>query len=145
MNKTRFERGSAGHIRIHVLPTNRFKTFAISLFAGIPLHEDTVTTTALTPFVLRRGTESHPETIEFKEQLEHLYGAGFGFDVYKRGDYQIVQFRMDTINDSFVKSEESMLEKTISFLGEVVTKPVTENGAFRHSYVATEKKPCAKN
>lgn len=139
MNKTRFERGSAGHIRIHVLPTNRFKTFAISLFAGIPLHEDTVTTTALTPFVLRRGTESHPETIEFKEQLEHLYGAGFGFDVYKRGDYQIVQFRMDTINDSFVKSEESMLEKTISFLGEVVTKPVTENGAFRHSYVATEK------
>ncbi|MDQ0090559.1 putative Zn-dependent peptidase [Paenibacillus anaericanus] len=139
MNKTRFERGSAGHIRIHVLPTNRFKTFAISLFAGIPLHEDTVTTTALTPFVLRRGTESHPETIEFKEQLEHLYGAGFGFDVYKRGDYQIVQFRMDTINDSFVKSEESMLEKTISFLGEVVTKPVTENGAFRHAYVATEK------
>lgn len=139
MNKTRFERGSAGHIRIHVLPTNRFKTFAISLFAGIPLHEDTVTTTALTPFVLRRGTESHPETIEFKEQLEHLYGAGFGFDVYKRGNYQIVQFRMDTINDSFVKSEESMLEKTFSFLGEVVTKPIAENGVFRHSYVATEK------
>ncbi|GGH18017.1 EF-P 5-aminopentanol modification-associated protein YfmF [Paenibacillus segetis] len=139
MNKTQFERGSAGNIRIHVLPTTRFKTFAVSLFAGIPLQEDTVTTTALTPFVLRRGTQSHPETIEFKKQLEHLYGAGFGFDVYKRGNYQIVQFRMDTINDSFVQSGDSLLEKTFSFLGEVVTHPATENGVFRSSYVEAEK------
>lgn len=139
MNKTIFERGSAGHIRIHVLPTTRFKTFAVSLYAGIPLDSKTVTTTALTPFVLRRGTASYPETIQFREQLERLYGAGFGFDVYKRGNYQIVQFRMDTINDSFVQSDESLLAKSFAFLGEVVTKPVLENGAFRPSYVTSER------
>ncbi|WP_019640221.1 EF-P 5-aminopentanol modification-associated protein YfmF [Paenibacillus fonticola] len=144
MKKTLFERGSAGHIRIHVLPTTRFKTFAVSLYAGIPLNEDTVTATALTPFVLRRGTASYPETIQFREQLEHLYGAGFGFDVYKRGNYQIVQFRMDTINDDFVSSNESLLHKTFSFLGEVVTKPVTENGAFREAYVASERETVRK-
>lgn len=139
LNKFSFERSNVGNVTVHVLPTTRFKTFAVSLYAGIALQEDTVTNVALSPFVLRRGTESHPESIQFKEQLEHLYGAGFGFDVYKRGNYQIVQFQMDTINDAFVHSEESLLEKTFEFLGEVVTKPALENGAFRESYVQAEK------
>lgn len=144
MNKTRFERGTVGHIRLHVLPTNRFKTFAISLYAGLPLQEQTVTATALTPFVLRRGTESYPETTQFREQLEHMYGAGFGFDVYKRGNYQMVQFRMDTINDSFVKSGDSLLGQSFAFLGEVVTKPAKENGAFRTAYVNSERESVRK-
>ncbi|WP_223066830.1 EF-P 5-aminopentanol modification-associated protein YfmF [Paenibacillus caui] len=139
MTTTLFERGQVNQIRIHVLPTKRFKTFAISLYAGIPLREDTVTTTALTPFVLRRGTVSYPETTLFREQLEHMYGAGFGFDVYKRGDYQIVHFRMDTINDSFVQSADSLLGQSFAFLGEAVTRPVTERNGFRSSYVKAEK------
>lgn len=139
MNKFAFERGHLGNVNIHVLPTTRFKTFAVSLYAGIPLQEETVTETAITPFVLRRGTQSYPESIAFKEQLEHLYGAGFGFDVYKRGNYQIVQFQMDTINDAFVQSDESLLEKSFSFLGEVITKPALENENFKVSYVQAEK------
>ncbi|OAB45052.1 EF-P 5-aminopentanol modification-associated protein YfmF [Paenibacillus antarcticus] len=144
MNKTRFEHGSAGRLRIHVLPTTRFKTFAISLYVGIPLSEETVTATALTPFVLRRGTESYPETTQFRERLEQLYGAGFGFDVYKRGDNQIVQFRMDTINDTFVQSQESLLESSFAFLGEVVTRPVLEDGHFKNAYVQAEKENVRK-
>ncbi|WP_018883342.1 EF-P 5-aminopentanol modification-associated protein YfmF [Paenibacillus massiliensis] len=139
MTKTSFERGSRRQLRIHVLPTTRFKTFAISLYAGVPLTEDTVTSVAVTPFVLRRGTSSYPETIQFREQLEQLYGTGFGFDIYKRGDYQIVQLRMDAINDSFVSSSESLLDRSLAFLGEVFTSPVLENGAFRSSYVQQEK------
>ncbi|GIO29933.1 MULTISPECIES: EF-P 5-aminopentanol modification-associated protein YfmF [Paenibacillus] len=144
MNKTAFQHGNARKMRIHVLPSKRFKTFAISLYAGIPLAEDTVTGTALTPFVLRRGTASYPETRQFREALEQMYGAGFGFDVYKRGNYQIVQFRMDTINDSFVKSKESLLESSFAFLGEVVTRPALEGGHFRSSYVQAEKENVRK-
>lgn len=144
LTNTSFQHGSAAGMRIHVLPTKAFKTFAISLYAGIPLQENTVTPTALVPFVLRRGTASYPETTQFREQLEELYGAGFGFDVYKRGNYQIVQFRMDTINDSFVKSKESLLGESFAFLGEVLTKPLLEKGAFRPSYVATERETVRK-
>lgn len=144
MTKTSFERGSRRQLRIHVLPTTRFKTFAISLYAGVPLTEDTVTSVAVTPFVLRRGTSSYPETIQFREQLEQLYGTGFGFDIYKRGDYQIVQLRMDAINDSFVSSSESLLDRSLAFLGEVLTSPVLENGAFRSTYVQQEKETVRK-
>jgi predicted Zn-dependent peptidase len=144
LNTSGFERGNRKEFRIHVLPTKRFKTFAISLYAGVPLQEDTVTKVALTPFVLRRGTESYPETTQFREQLEHLYGAGFGFDVYKRGDYQIVQFRMDTINDSFVGGDEQLLDRSFAFLGEVLTRPAQEDGHFRTSYVHAERETVRK-
>ncbi|UPK46281.1 EF-P 5-aminopentanol modification-associated protein YfmF [Paenibacillus pabuli] len=144
MNTSGFERGNRKEFRIHVLPTKRFKTFAISLYAGVPLQENTVTKVALTPFVLRRGTESYPETTQFREQLEHLYGAGFGFDVYKRGDYQIVQFRMDTINDSFVGGDEQLLDRSFAFLGEVLTRPAQEDGHFRTSYVQAERETVRK-
>ena len=139
MESLYFKRSTAHSIRIHVLPTKRFKTFSISMYAGIPLQENTVTKTALIPFVLRRGTQSYPETTQFRQRLEQLYGAGFGFDVYKRGDYQIVQFRMDTIHDCFVPGNEPLLEQTFAFLGEVLTRPVLEKGEFRQSYVHSEK------
>ncbi|MEK3882202.1 pitrilysin family protein [Paenibacillus sp. PL2-23] len=134
-----FQRGQHERIRLHVLPTNRFKTFAISLFAGVPLEEEHVTPVALTPFVLRRGTAKTPETIAFREKLDDMYGAGFGFDVYKRGDSQIVQFRMDVINDRFVSSEHSLLAASIGFLGEVLTEPCLEGNGFRSKYVDAEK------
>ncbi|MNO46116.1 Antilisterial bacteriocin subtilosin biosynthesis protein AlbE [compost metagenome] len=144
MTNNVFQHGTVGGLRIHVMPTKAFKTYAISLYAGIPLDENTVTSTALAPFVLRRGTATYPETTQFRERLEELYGAGFGFDIYKRGDYQIVQFRMDTINDSFVQSQESLLEQSFAFLGEVLTRPLEEEGSFRPSYVATERETVRK-
>lgn len=144
MTNNVFQHGTVGGLRIHVMPTKAFKTYAISLYAGIPLDENTVTSTALAPFVLRRGTATYPETTQFRERLEELYGAGFGFDIYKRGDYQIVQFRMDTINDSFVQSQDSLLEQSFAFLGEVLTRPLVEDGSFRPSYVATERETVRK-
>ncbi|WP_027084368.1 EF-P 5-aminopentanol modification-associated protein YfmF [Cohnella panacarvi] len=139
-----FQRGTLGRLRLHVLPTKRFKTFAVSLFAGVPLTESGVTPIALTPFVLRRGTRSYPETISFREKLDELYGAGFGFDLYKRGDNQIVNFRLDIINDRFVSSSEPLLGEALSFLGEVLTKPATENGHFRSKYIEAEKTTVSK-
>jgi predicted Zn-dependent peptidase len=139
-----FERGVWGRLRLHVLPTKRFKTFALSLFVGAPLTEAGVTPIALTPFVLRRGTKSYPETLSFRERLDDLYGAGFGFDLYKRGDHQIVQFRLDIINDQFVSATDSLLGDALSFLGEVLTAPALENGAFRKKYVEAEKTTVTK-
>ncbi len=139
-----FQRESINGIRVHVLPTDRFKTFAISLNIGIPLAEEDVTKTALIPYVLRRGTERFPETKAFREKLDEMFGAGFGFDIHKRGDYQLVQFRMDVINDDFVAGDHHMLEQALTFLGEAVTRPALENGVFVTKYVEAEKNTIKK-
>ena len=139
MTETGFQRGQWNRFRLHVLPTQRFKTFAVALYAGVPLSESAVTPAALIPFVLRRGTASTPETKAFRERLDDMYGAGFGFDVLKRGDAQIVQFRMDVIHDQFVSSDKPLLEAALAFLGEAVTEPALEDGRFRAKYVDAEK------
>ncbi|MCR8630746.1 EF-P 5-aminopentanol modification-associated protein YfmF [Paenibacillus radicis (ex Xue et al. 2023)] len=139
MKNIQFERGAIGNIRVHVLPTDQFKTYAISVYIGTPLGEETVTPTAFIPFVLRRGTQTYPETKQFRERLDDLYGAGFGFDIYKRGDYQMVQFRMDLIQDHFVSSKDSLLQQGIRFVGEAITKPALSNGRFVDKYIASEK------
>ncbi|MFD2613067.1 EF-P 5-aminopentanol modification-associated protein YfmF [Paenibacillus gansuensis] len=145
MTNQGFERTTVNGIRLHVMPTQRFKTFAVSVYIGHPLTEEKVTATALAPFVLRRGTATYPETQQFRERLDDLYGAGFGFDIYKRGDNQIVQFRMDTIHDQFVKQQSSsLLAESLQFLGEVITNPLVEDGAFSRKYVEAEKNTLKK-
>lgn len=139
LNQSSFERDHVGNVRLHVLPTDQFKTYAISVYIGNPLSEQTVTSAAMIPFILRRGTAKLPETKQFREKQDDLYGAGFGFDVYKRGDYQIVQFRMDMIHNDFVSDHASMLEQALRFIGEAITDPVVEHGAFRAKYVESEK------
>jgi hypothetical protein len=64
-----FEQGQSGRIRLHVMPTKRFKTYQFTLYAGVPLSDADVTRTALLPFVLRRGTAATPETRAFRERL----------------------------------------------------------------------------
>jgi predicted Zn-dependent peptidase len=140
LKNTTFERSNINNIRLHVLPTNQFKTFAISVYIGNPLTEETVTPIALTPHVLRRGTKAYPETRAFREKLDDLYGAGFGFDIFKRGDYQIVQFRMDIIEDRYVNENgESLLEQAIEFLGGALMEPALEHNHFMGKYVEAEK------
>lgn len=139
MRTTHFERDAVGGIRLHVLTTDRFKTTALSVFVGSLLQESTVTPIALTPFVLRRGNATYPETKRFREALDDLYGAGFGFDVYKRGDYQIINFRMDVIQDEFASGGEPLLRRALSFLGDTITNPPLDNNRFKEAYVEAEK------
>jgi predicted Zn-dependent peptidase len=140
MKHTTFERSRVNNIRLHVMPTDQFKTYAISVYIGSPLAEDTVTPIALTPFVLRRGSRQYPETKQFREKLDDLYGAGFGFDVFKRGDYQIIQFRLDIIEDRYVNEKgTSLLEQALQFIGGAITAPALEEGHFKDKYVDAEK------
>lgn len=144
MQTPAFQREQVGRIRLHVMPTDRFKTYAISAYIGTPLTEERVTPTALTPFVLRRGTEKLPETKAFRERLDDLYGAGFGFDIYKRGDNQIVQFRMDLIDDRYVHGASGLLKDGLQFLGDAITRPFTDNGVFSARYTDAEKRTLRK-
>jgi|HigsolmetaAR203D_1030402.scaffolds.fasta_scaffold00225_34 predicted Zn-dependent peptidase len=135
-----FEQGQSGRIRLHVMPTKRFKTYQFTLYAGVPLSDADVTRTALLPFVLRRGTAATPETRAFRERLDDLYGAGFGFDVMKRGDSHVIVFQLEVLQDRFARGAgESLLAAGMRLLGEVVTQPALENGAFLPNYVDTEK------
>src|SRR5690606_18171861 len=85
-----------------------------------------------------------PETIHLREQLDYLYGAGFGFNTSNRGLTQSIKFSMDVINDRFVESEQILLKSAIEYIGQMVTSPLVEDGHFRAAYVEAEKETVKK-
>jgi len=137
-------RGTVNGARVHVLPTDRFKTDSICVYVGYPLRPETVTPTALIPFVLRRGTALNPDMKRLREKLDDLYGAGFGFDLFKRGHYQIALFRADAVRGRFVADSRALLEETAAYVGQLLTQPALERGAFRKDYVESEKSTLRK-
>lgn len=129
---------------LHVLPTDKFKTNTLVLNIQRPLEEGRVTRTALLPYVLTRGTERFPSVRDMQRQLDRMYGSYLHADVFKHGERQIVQFRLELPNGKYIPGQPELLKEGIAFLHAVLTAPVRENGAFKASFVELEKEALRK-
>lgn len=125
-------------INLYTCATNKFKTTTVCLFMHKNLRKETATKTALLPFVLKRGTRNFPTSRNISLYLENLYGADMGGDILKRGEIQIQQFFLQTVNPEFI-NDKMILDKGLQVFKELVTDPLLENGSFKKSYVEQEK------
>ncbi|ABR49042.1 peptidase M16 domain protein [Alkaliphilus metalliredigens QYMF] len=125
-------------VYLHTLRVGHFKTNIINFNIQRPLTKEEVTYNALLPMILERGTQSHPTSKAISDSLDYLYGASFNTNVDKKGERQIIQFSLMLANDQFV--EESVFEKGLVLLNEIIHGPFLENGAFKKEYVNQEKK-----
>ncbi len=139
-----FETSIVNEMNLHIMPTDKFKTTTMVVLIQQELSEQFVTKTALLAMVMKRATARFPETKQLREYLDYLYGAIFDVDVMKKGERQIVQIYLEVPNEKFLSERTPLLEQTIQFLGEVMTKPHLENGAFADKYVSTEKESLRK-
>ena len=56
-------------VRLKCVSTRKFKTGAISLSLICPLDKKTAALNAVLPYVLRRGTASHPDMVSIEAYL----------------------------------------------------------------------------
>lgn len=131
-------------IKIHCIETNKFKTNLLSVFLTVPLNRKNVTSNALIPAVLRRGTKYLVSQEEISKKLEEMYGATFDCGIDKTGDNQILKFYLETINDEFLPNGEQILNKAIDLLTDIVFNPLIENTCFKEAYVKSEKENLKK-
>lgn len=131
-------------IKIHCIETNKFKTNLLSVFLTVPLNRKNVTSNALIPAVLRRGTKYLVSQEEISKKLEEMYGATFDCGIDKTGDNQILKFYLETINDEFLPNGEQILDKAIDLLTDIVFNPLIENTCFKEAYVKSEKENLKK-
>ncbi len=129
---------------LHVLPTDKFKTNTLVLNIQRPLEEGRVTRTALLPYVLTRGTERFPSVRDMQRQLDRMYGSYLHADVFKLGERQIVQFRLELPNGKYIPGKPELLKEGIAFMHAVLTQPVREHGAIKASFVDLEKEALRK-
>lgn len=133
-------RNKLNGLTLHTVKTQKYKTNSIVLKLKAPLNEETVTKRALLAYVLQSGTSQYPSTLKLRSYLDDLYGATLFVDVAKKGEYQVISFRMDIANEKYLTDSTPLLEKGLEFLSQILLSPVVESNAFSSNIVEKEKR-----
>ena len=126
-------------MQITKLQSNKFKTNLVALFITVPLTKENCTKNALLTSVLRRGTNNLKTQEEIAKRLEELYGAGFNCGVDKLGNYHVLKFYLETLENTYTLNNENLLQEGVNLLLDIVFNPLIENNGFNKLYVDQEK------
>ncbi|MDZ5606428.1 pitrilysin family protein [Bacillus pseudomycoides] len=129
-----------GGLRVHMIPTDKYKTNTFVFRFKAPLNEETVTERALLPYVLQSATEKLPSVIRLRQYLEELYGSSLAVDVSKKGEDHIISIYVDIANETYLQDAPPLFEKALSMLSDIVLHPATEGSGFLQSIVESEKR-----
>ncbi len=129
-----------GGLRVHIIPTDKYKTNTFVFRFKAPLNEETVTERALLPYVLQSATEKLPSVIRLRQYLEELYGSSLAVDVSKKGEDHIISIYVDIANEVYLHDAPPLFEKVLSMLSDIVLHPATEGNGFLPSIVESEKR-----
>lgn len=126
-------------VTLRCVPDTRFKQHLLSIrFVGT-VSRETIPQNALLPEVLLRGCKSAPDLRRITMRLDTLYGASVGPLSRREGDYHLTGLTCGFIGDRYCMEPEGILEPMVTFLGELLLDPVTENGVFSKDIVESEK------
>ena len=137
----------ADHKRLELAPgvcltavqTNKFKSSVLSVTLLTPLNKESASVQALVPYVLRRGTEKHPDMNALAAALDELYGGSIEPVVRKKGESQCIGFVGSFLDDAYTLEGESILEQAADLMGELLLHPYREEGGFCREYVEGER------
>ena len=129
-----------GGLRVHIIPTDKYKTNTFVFRLKVPLNEETVTERALLPYVLQSATEKLPSVIRLRQYLEELYGSSLAVDVSKKGEDHIISIYVDIANEIYLHDAPPLFEKALSMLSDIILHPATEGKGFLPSIVESEKR-----
>ena len=127
-------------VKLHVIETNKFKTNLMAIFITLPLNRENITFDSMIPAVLKRGTANLNTQEEISKRLENMYGASFDCGIEKFGDYHILKFYLESLNDNFIpENKENIVKASLDLLFDLVLNPLIVNGKFKEEYVESEK------
>jgi predicted Zn-dependent peptidase len=126
-------------IPTHTISTNKYKTNFITLYIRQPLEEEQHTKIALIPSILKRGSVRYPSSQKLRQALDDLYGATLTTEVLKRGEEQVVAFRLQLANETYLSDTTPLFDRGIALLNEILMNPVLEGEAFKQKNVDLEK------
>ena len=129
-----------GGIEFYSFRDTRFKQGALSIQFIRSMKKEEAALNALLPAVLLRGTENYPDLRAITLRLDDLYGAAVSALVRRVGDYQTTGLYCNFMEDRFALDGDEILAPMLAFMGELLLKPVVENGVFLENYVESEKK-----
>lgn len=119
--------------------TKKFKSSALSMTLLAPLAQADAAANALIPYLLRRGSERHPDLQSLSAALDQLYGGTIEPMVRKKGETQCVGFTGSFLDDAYTLDGSGVLDEAAGLMGELLLRPYTRDGAFCPDYTRQEK------
>lgn len=119
--------------------TKKFKSSTLSMTLLTPLGRETAAVNALVPYLLRRGSEAHPDMQSLAAALDRLYGGSIEPAVRKRGEIQCIGFVGSFLDDAYTLDNSGVLDQAAMLMGELLLRPYTHNGVFCPDYTRQEK------
>ncbi|WP_040197739.1 EF-P 5-aminopentanol modification-associated protein YfmF [Candidatus Soleaferrea massiliensis] len=117
----------------------KFKSNRISVNLMMPLREDTVSSQAILPFLMRKGSKKLPDFTLLNQRLAELYGASLDADVKKSGSCQILNLSIQSLDDRFSIGGEAVASECAKLLCDLTLEPHFENGQFPQKDLELEK------
>ena len=130
----------ASGITLNYIPSDKFKVSTFTMYFIVPLRKETATLYALLPHVLDRGCSGFPTQMAICKRLEELYAASISYRVYKRGEWQILEFSLDVLDNAYIPDKTDVFGQAMALFRTLLTEPLWENGCFLPGYVESEKK-----
>lgn len=119
--------------------TNKFKSSHLGVTLLTGLEQENAAANALIPWVLRRGSQEHPNMQSISAALDELYGGAIEPVVTKKGETQCVGFAASFLDDAYALNGEAILEPATRLLGELLLHPCMVDGCFKAEYVDSER------
>lgn len=129
---------------LHVISSKKFKNITISLKLKNLLQKETTTIRTLLSFMFTGGTTQFPSTQSFSQHLEDMYGTKFGSNIGTKGKSQIINLSSVCINEEYLPYKETLLEKQIKIMNDVLLHPNATNNTFDEKNFQIKKKELKK-
>lgn len=117
----------------------KFKSNRISCNLVLPLNPETVTDTAVVPFILRKRFRACPDFTRLNERLCELYGAVLDADVRKYGAYQILNVSVQGLDDRYTLGGEAVTAECARLAAGLLLDPYFVEGVFDERDFELEK------
>lgn len=126
-------------VSLTCVKAGRFKSNSITINFISALERKTASACALLPRVLRRGSVNYPDMESISALLDDLYGVRIEPIVRKTGELHCAGFYVDFVDERYLPSGESLLEKATNIACEILLYPTTKDGKLLDEYVQSEK------
>ncbi len=130
-------------MKVTKINSDKFKTNLYAIYLTRPLIREEAAFNSLLSLVLKRGTKNYKDQLLINRELEMMYGASLDVAIDKHGDNVVLKFYMEVLDDKYTLEDESLSQKAIAMLKEIVFEPLIEDEDgkphFDKEYVKQEK------
>lgn len=127
-------------VKLTVIQTDKFKTDELSVSFAVPLKKETVVLDHLVPEVLSHCCKDYPTQLEFNIAAERLYAADLEGYASNHGEVQLINFRLNTINESFAFDEKELFSKALGLFSKMIYEPLLDSDGFFDKEIVEKKK-----